>query len=307
MKNRLIKDIGFSNCALCKKSNDIRESHIIPSFVYRWLIDTSATGFIRCGEVPNKRMQDGWRPKMLCGNCEQKFGAWEKYFADNCFYPITNGKETMIQYQSWMLKYATSVSWRILRAFKAIGGIDCFSENMRREVDVALNFWNAFLLDKKPHPGEHEQHLFLVDAVTSSTFTDVPKNINRYFLRAIDIYVACNSNSAFTYAKMGKFILFGFIKMPYPRRWKGTKLNANSGSFGAKNIELPLDVGEFLMGRAQRLVKKMKLLSKKQQGEIDKAYKQSKDRVLNSGTFRATQYDINLFGGSALDVFTNEH
>jgi hypothetical protein len=48
---------------------------------------------MRVGEEPNLRAQDGWKPRMLCGDCEQKFGLLEKRFADNCFYPIINGEK----------------------------------------------------------------------------------------------------------------------------------------------------------------------------------------------------------------------
>ncbi len=307
MKNRFVEDIGFSSCALCCKSNTLCESHIIPSFVYRWLINTSATGYIRCGEVPNQRRQDGWKPKMLCEDCERKISAWEKYFADKCFYPIINRTENSIHYKSWMLKFATSVSWRVLRSFKAIGGTDSFPKNIQDGIEIALDSWKAFIMGERPNPGEHEQHLILADAVVSAIFADIPQNINRYLLRAAEIYVAHTADSAFTYAKLGTFILFGFIKMPFPRRWKGTKLNANEGRFGVGNIEIPLNVGEFIMNRAKRSVQRMKLISEKQQAKISETYRKSNNRVLKSGTLQAMQNDVDLFGESALDVFNNEN
>ncbi|MDA2911390.1 hypothetical protein MYX04_10715, partial [Nitrospiraceae bacterium AH_259_D15_M11_P09] len=162
MGKRFSKEIGFSNCALCANSADLRQSHIIPSFVFEWLVNTSATGFMRFGEAPNLRVQDGWKPKMLCGDCEQNFALLEKRFADNCFYPIVNGEKSQIHYGTWMLTFATSVSWRVLRSFKAIGGLDGFPQNILDAADDALSTWKAFLFDEEPHPGRHEQHLILV-------------------------------------------------------------------------------------------------------------------------------------------------
>ncbi len=52
-------------CRLCGKNADLQESHIIPSFVYRWLKDSSGTGYLRFGPEPNKRVQDGYKnPKV---------------------------------------------------------------------------------------------------------------------------------------------------------------------------------------------------------------------------------------------------
>ena len=302
MVKQFSNDIGFSNCALCANSTDIQQSHIIPSFVYEWLVNTSATGFMRFGETPNLRVQDGWKPKMLCGDCEQNFALLEKRFADNCFYPIINGEKAQIHYETWMLKFATSVSWRVLRSFKAIGGLDGFPPNILEAVEDALSTWKAFLFDEAPHPGRHEQHLILIDGIESTSLQNVPENINRYLLRAIEIYVAYTPDSAITYAKMGKIILFGFIENPHPRRWKGTKINVKEGRFGVSDIELPSDVGEFIMDRARRAAERTKQMSEKQKDRIAETYRKDMDRAADSETIRAMTHDVLLFGDSAFEA-----
>ena len=136
-----VDDLKFVGCALCGESSDLRASHVVPSFVFQWLRGTSATGHIRLSDTPNLRVQDGWKPRMLCGKCEQRFGVWEKAFAEECFGPIVNGTTNRIRYQSWMLKFATSVSWRVLRVFKAIDGLAGFPEQLIIAADVALKEW----------------------------------------------------------------------------------------------------------------------------------------------------------------------
>jgi len=239
---------------------------------------------------------------MLCGDCEQKFALLENRFADNCFYPIVNGEKSQIHYGTWMLKFATSVSWRVLRAFKAIGGLDSFPQNILDASEDALSTWKAFLFDEEPHPRHHEQHLILVDGIESTSLQSVPENINRYLLRAVEIYVAYTPDSAVTYAKMGKFVLFGFIENPYPRRWKGTKINANKGRFVVSDIELPLNVGEFIMGRARLAAEKTKQMSEKQRVRITETYSKDMERAANSETIRAMTCDVLLFGDSAFEV-----
>ena len=55
----------ISECALCLKEKTLCDSHIIPSFVYKWLKDTSATGYLRNGNSPNLRQQDGLKIKII--------------------------------------------------------------------------------------------------------------------------------------------------------------------------------------------------------------------------------------------------
>ena len=296
------RDLGFGICPLCRRSSDLQSSHIIPSFVFQWLRDSSATGHIRFSGAPNVRVQDGWKPKMLCSSCEQRFAAWEKSFAEKCFAPILNGTANHIRYRSWMLKFATSVSWRVLQAFIAIDGLADFPAHLVSTANAALNVWGEFLLEQRPHPTHHEQHLFLVDTIESTTVADTPANINRYLLRAVEVYVAYTPSSAITYAKMGRFVLFGFIKMPHPRRWKGTKLNANEGTFGVMDIELPSSIGTFIIDRARLAAEKFAEISDRQHERIGETYRRDLDRAAESESLRALHHDVLLFGQEAFEI-----
>ena len=63
-------------CRLCRLSDDLRESHIIPSFVFKWLKKTSATGYLRFAEGDAASKQDGVKIPLLCGTCEQRLSSW---------------------------------------------------------------------------------------------------------------------------------------------------------------------------------------------------------------------------------------
>jgi hypothetical protein len=83
---------GFENmptaaCRLCGVISELRESHILPAFVYRWMKDTSATGYVRSSQQPNVRAQDGVKVHLLCGDCEARLNQWETEFARRIFYP----------------------------------------------------------------------------------------------------------------------------------------------------------------------------------------------------------------------------
>ncbi|MDE2911903.1 MAG: hypothetical protein OXL68_03130 [Paracoccaceae bacterium] len=167
-----------------------------------------------------------------------------------------------------MLKFATSVSWRVLRLFAADDGLAVFPEHIMTAVDDTLRKWSLFLLGDRPQPGRHEQHMFVVDIVEHASVADIPPNISRYLARAIDPYVAHTQDSAITYAKMGRFVLFGFISITHPRRWQGTKLHVRHGRFGRCDIELPSDIGDFLFDRSRLAAEKYSQISQKQLANI---------------------------------------
>ena len=81
-----------SPCLLCGKGKRV-ESHIIPRFVIRGMIETSATGFYRSSLAPNIRQQGGGPSDyLLCQHCEALFSRWENEFARKLFRPtLKNG------------------------------------------------------------------------------------------------------------------------------------------------------------------------------------------------------------------------
>ena len=289
----------FEECALCAQSADLQASHIIPGFVFNWLRETSATGYIRFSQCPNLRVQDGLKPRMLCWNCEQLFSSWEREFAEKCFVPINSGRVRKISYGPWMLKFAISVSWRVLRVLAANGGLTGFPDHILTKVNDALQEWARFLLGSQSSPGSHEQHMIVVDVVESVSNDNPPPNISRYLSRAIEIDVAHAHDSAFTYAKMGRFVLFGFVAMEYPRRWKGTRLHVQQGRLGQQDIELPSNVGDYLCAHARIAAEKSSQISERQQAKIGQTYEQDLDRAARSETLRAMHHDVSMFGTDA--------
>lgn len=75
----------MARCALCRVEGELRESHIVPRFAAKWLRNTSPTGRFRDAANPNLVAQDIQKARLLCHGCEQRFGAWEKSFAEQVF------------------------------------------------------------------------------------------------------------------------------------------------------------------------------------------------------------------------------
>ena len=53
-------------CALCKNKDTLQMSHIIPSFVGKWIKNTSVTGFLRQAISADIRRQDIPKKYLLC-------------------------------------------------------------------------------------------------------------------------------------------------------------------------------------------------------------------------------------------------
>jgi len=291
-------------CRLCKADGELRESHIIPSFVYKWLKTSSGTGFIRFGEYPNLRSQDGFKSYLLCDECESFFNLWETEFANSAFHPLNKGRGAILHYGPWMLKFAVSVSWRVLTFFVEEKDLSHFPPNLQKKASIALSYWQNFLLGKSPHPDRFEQHMLPFDRIESFNYPDMPPNINRYILRTVDIdTVHAGDKSAYVYSKIGRIVLIGFIEMPNPREWKGSKLHVKNGVLGSKHYTFPAGFGDYFIDKAKRLIKIQGSMSKNQKRKIDKTYRRDSDRAANSESMKATDYDVNLFGE---DAFTDE-
>ena len=103
-------------CKLCQNNDDLRESHILPRFLGKYLKDTSATGFLIAVDAEGKptRSQDLRKRKLLCGSCESILNEVETFFANTIFHPFKKGNLKAIPLDDRLGKFAVSVSLRAL-------------------------------------------------------------------------------------------------------------------------------------------------------------------------------------------------
>jgi len=69
------------HCRLCNREAELRNSHIVPEFLYKPMYDDKHR-FLLISSDPNRReefIQKGLREKLLCHQCEQRFSVWENY------------------------------------------------------------------------------------------------------------------------------------------------------------------------------------------------------------------------------------
>jgi hypothetical protein len=163
-------------CRLCMQRPAIRNSHVIPGFVFRAIKSDSPTGYFRDPRNPNRRCQDGDKLELLCTECEQRFGAAEREFAGQIFVHFHNTDQDHFVYGPWLHYFMTSLAWRTLvldlpglEAYAAnpqppIGDLTIAAETMRKYLLGASNlgpmlhnhvalFTEGFSCSKEPAAG----------------------------------------------------------------------------------------------------------------------------------------------------------
>ncbi|MEA3031273.1 MAG: hypothetical protein QOG13_2598 [Sphingomonadales bacterium] len=285
-------------CKFCGQVAELRESHILPAFVYRWLRARSGSGHIRDTENPNLRVQDGLKLHWLCNECEGLFSRFETAFATKVFHPWHKGNHH-IEYREWLLKFCVSVSWRVLEYALAHGRGHDYSDEQRKLLVKAEQRWKAFLKGQAPHPGKFEQHLLIFDLVESTTITDLPQNFNRFMMGAVTLDIVGSERSMMTYAKLGRFTIFGMIQKG-PNEWDGTKVHVNHGTLRAGKTVLPNGLLDLFREKAALASGATEAMSPTQRSKVDAHVRKNLDQFLASEQFASIAADARMFGKDAV-------
>lgn len=284
-------------CAFCGNPATLKESHVLPAFVYRWL-RRRGTGHIRHSENPNRRVQDGLKLELLCGGCEQRFSRFETAFATKVFHPWHSGTHR-ISYENWLLKFCVSVSWRVLNYALAHGRGHDYTSEQKTLLQHADERWRAFLNDEVPHPAEFEQHMLIFDIVEDTTVLDLPSNFNRYMTGAVTLDIVGSDRSVMTFAKLGRFIIFGMIQKG-PAKWEGTKIHVKNGILKPDKFVVPAGLLDLFKEKANFASDALAKMSPAQQAKVDANLMQNLDSFLDSDQFAAFAADARMFGEEAV-------
>jgi hypothetical protein len=118
-------------------------------------------------------------------------------------------------------------------------------------------------------------------------------------MRAIDLDMCHGGETIFTYTKLGRFVILGFINEPNPNHWVGGRVNANEGSVEPRHYVMPAQFGTYLMGKAELVRESMQGISDRQRTKIDKAFRANADSIVGSDFFEAMQADVEMFSPAA--------
>lgn len=287
-----------ADCHLCGTTSELQNSHVVPAFVYRWLRETSGNGHIRSSRNPNLRVQDGPKERWLCLNCEANFNHSETAFANQIFHPYLQESGHRLRYEGWLLHFCVSLSWRTLHYHTQSGTTNEFAPHLTSSIELAELTWRDYLLGRLPHPGEFRQHLVPMDRIESASARLSP-NINRYLMRAVQIDLCHGGDTLFTFTKLGRFIVLGFINEPNPSNWTGSRVNANQGRVEPRNFTMPAAFMGYLNDKADSLAGVTGSISERQQEKINNAFISNLDRMVGSDFFASMSADVEMFGAMA--------
>jgi len=286
-------------CALCQQERRLVDSHMVPGFVFRWLRESSPTGHMRGSQKPNKRIQDGPTKKLLCEECETLFSQWEKQFAERIFLPIHQNATSPLPYEDWALKFAVSMSWRAL-IWPEEGRLSHLSEMQRAAADKAAETWRQFLVEERENPGPYEQRVIPLDVLEGHDTPGLSPFMNRYLLRVVVADVVTGARTTFTYSKLCRVLILGFVDVSDRRKWVGGKLNVKRGAVGgAIGYEWPSGFFDYINESANAAGAALGSMSDRQTAKLTEVLMENIDSVAKSEVFRAMRKDVEFSGRRA--------
>lgn len=270
-------------CKLCDKHRHLKESHVIPKSIFRWIKETSGTGILRGTNNINKPVQDGFKYYWLCGDCEQKFGKYEQYFIENIFKPINKGhfiKE--FEYNEKLFYFISSIWWRIIhQSLTEKDVLQCkFIENIKAcEIEL-----KAFLNEYK-YPLNFDKNFLLLLGEVKSAPNHI-KNINFIFLRSIDPLLMFDDDSCYLSLRIPHFYFFGNIIGLNTNMLKTLELNPAGGKYvcNSSPVREP-HISSFIHARINTFNEQMDKISDNQAQKTLERHLTNKERWMNSKSY----------------------
>ena len=281
-------------CHLCKQPATLQLSHVVPKFAFRWLKTSSSTGYLRSfeqdnghihGERVNRRIQDGWKARWLCSNCEQLLGDYEKKFADCFFYPNVRRTLKSTAYGPWLLKFCVSLSWRSLKWFCDHDESHRYSEHL----DTVGELWRRYLLDEISFPESYPQHLVLAE-YASAKINETPIDINVYIRRGTNASIDTRHSPKFVVVKLPCFFVIGTLSEDNAQSWTETKVRANQGDLPFCS-KLPKFLSEEILQQLRDIEHAKPSLSVVQTQKIRDTIETNPTRAANSDIRLARKFD----------------
>lgn len=264
-------------CKLCGTVDELRLSHIIPRFAVRWLRETSATGYLR-GKSINLRLQDARRIRLLCEACEQRFGRWERTFAETIFRPYLDDRVTDFEYDEWLLKFVVSLAWRTAQTKSTHLSLEQ-SNALKR----ATKRWSRFLLGDARSPGPHQHHFMLSNAVRVAD-GPAPEGFFTYMLRSFDSTIVNGRTDVIAFTKLPGMVFASYVIPRRPSGWHGTAI-VTSGRLTERQSLANGSFAEFLANRTAEVIGDQTYSPK--QAEIIERDAMANPKLLESESHRA--------------------
>jgi hypothetical protein len=140
-------------CRLCHQNRPLRNSHVLPEFLYAALYDEKHRylAVSLAEDTPTVIHQKGLREKLLCGDCEQLLGRYERYASQLLYHkPVSTWKQDQrliavddVDYVQFKL-FLLSLLWR--------AGVSKLPEFNAVELGAHESIIRELLLNDDPGP-----------------------------------------------------------------------------------------------------------------------------------------------------------
>jgi hypothetical protein len=225
-------------CALCHEIRDLRESHIVPKLVARW-IKKDEPGTLFQNLESGKVRQDISRKRLLCDECEQRFSKFEGPFRERILDPYLRG-ESKFPRGEWLTRFATSLAFRV--GVVTLPSVDVGPPERRAKVEAVLEAWRLYLLapDGAAPPSEHE--LLFLNGRNMIPPRDIPPDqTGRYLSETIDPTVVASPNVLGVYSKLPAMLFWAPIEPTDRAGWRGTRVSGTGPIRANKqNVSAPV-------------------------------------------------------------------
>ncbi len=240
-------------CWLCGEVRDLHNSHIIPKFVFRWLIKSGGTPYIRHGERPNLRVQDGDKHPLFCTQCESLLSAHEKAANNHVFLPATRRERLSGRYGPWLSRFAASLALRTLQSQEYREIDKQYSPAISAAAEVAKESWRKFLLGRERNPGENRLYMIYPGYFDGFDAEGLPANWNTYAHRSVerDMLFCDDDRLCYTFTKIGPLVFLGRI-IDLDRKLNKYHLQCSDGFFDTNPTRYLKVIWGHLLERANK-------------------------------------------------------
>lgn len=233
-------------CRLCVRNPAIENSHVIPRFVFRAIKSDSPTGFFRNPNNPNLRRQDGDKLRLLCSDCEQRFGSAENAFASNIFSDFHRNDRDHFSYGPWLHYFMTSLAWRTL--VLDLPGLELDNANPRAAVTQlteAAETMRLYLLGASNLAVCLRNHAVVWTKCHSGSADLAAVGPNVMIRRSVFGYSVVDQMLGYSgvILNLAGFMCFLIVKGKPQDTWTATKVNPAGGE-----LKPPQHVSSWLMG-----------------------------------------------------------
>lgn len=232
-------------CQLCRSKPPIKNSHVIPAFVYRALKKDSPTGYLRSSITPNRRVQDGKKLPLLCEDCEVRFSDAEREFSTKIFDPFHNHDQDRFEYGPWLHYFMTSLAWRtLILEIPDFQSNEAIPKSLITRLTSSRETMEQYLLGASNLGKQIRNHAFPMTEVVacSPDLARIGPNASiRRCAFGLTIMLAEEERAGVIHNLAG-FACFLIIKGDPHDRWEKTRINSGDGA-----IEPPQRVDSWLM------------------------------------------------------------